>query len=204
MVEGLRSLGVDALNVAVSDAWALEAMESLPEVPLVSANVSGPGIVPSKSFDRGVRVAVTGLTVPGPAFLQPEGYVLRAPREVRSAIETLNEDHDLVVLLSYGTADEARRLARQGSVDVVIDVAQHRGPFAPARVGDAIWVRAHEGTARLGELRLRRQDGRWVAGERKVELDAAVPVSEPIRTYIRRARRETATAQRRTLGRVVR
>lgn len=204
MVRGLQSLDVDALNVSVGDAWALTAMEAQPAVPLVSANVGGPGVEPARSFDMGVRVAVTGLTVPGPAFLQPEQYPIKAPREARATVEALRAEHDLVILLSYGTADEARRLARQGCVDVVIDVEQHRGPFAPARVGDAIWVRSHEGTLRLGELRLRRVEGRWVAHERKVELDSTVPTADPIRAYAKQARRETATAQRTALGRPVR
>ena len=204
MIRGLQSLEVDALNVAVSDAWALEAMGTAPSVPLVSANVSGPGVQVARSFELGVRVAVTGLTVPGPAFLQPEGYALAPPREIRDTFIDLREAHELVVLLSYGAADEARRLARQGLVDVVIDTERHRGSFPPARVGDAVWVRSHEGTARLGELRLRREASRWSAHERKVELDEQVPVSEPIRSYTRRARRETAAAQRETLGRVVR
>lgn len=200
MMHGQRALGTQALNVAVRDAWALSTYGLSADLPLVSANVRGPGVQPAISLDAGVRVAVTGLTAPGPAFLQPETYSLSPPKESRALLEGLRADHDLVVLLSFQAGPDARTLARAGLVDIVIDSQNHVSAFPPARVGDAVWVRSHQGTMRLGELRLRREEGRWVALERKIDLDDSINDVEPFRTFARRARREAALAQRQALG----
>jgi hypothetical protein len=66
-------------------------------------------------------------------------------------------------------------LANQGGVDVVVDTAGHRSFDPPVRVGEAIWVRSHYQTMRLGELRLGLDEGRiqW-ATDRKIDLDETI------------------------------
>ena len=78
----------------------------------------------------------------------------------------------------YADPKAARTFAREGLVDVVIDAFEHSAQYAPIRVGDAIWVRSHAGTERLGELRLWREEGMWQAVDRKVELDDGVPARD--------------------------
>ena len=72
--------------------------------------------------------------------------------------------------------EAARTLAKRGGVDVVVDTAGHRSFDPPVRLGDAVWVRSHYQTMRLGELRMGLSSGRvaW-ASDRKIDLDEAIP-----------------------------
>ena len=103
----------------------------------------------------------------------------------------------MVVLLAYQAPEAAQRLAQKGLVDVVIDTNLHREFSAPFRVGDAVWVRSHIQTMRLGELRLGIEDGRvsW-ATDRKIDLDAEIPSSQDTMIITELAREELDVIQR--------
>jgi hypothetical protein len=82
-------------------------------------------------------------------------------------------------------------------VDVVIDTNLHREFSAPFRVGDAVWVRSHIQTMRLGELRLGITDGQvtW-AMDRKIDLDDEIPSSRDSLLIAQTAREELDALQR--------
>jgi 2',3'-cyclic-nucleotide 2'-phosphodiesterase (5'-nucleotidase family) len=185
MVEGLGRLPFTALNVGYNDLSGLTglsdagtwALGSVP-LPLVSANAAGPGVVPYRIVEAGPRrVAITGITAPGVAFLPTPGFQTSDPVESgRRVLTELRGGADLVVLLSFQANDAARTLAEEGLVDVVIDTNLHTTFDEPFRVGKAIWLRSHLETMRLGELRLWLEDGRIArALDRKIDLDDRIP-----------------------------
>ena len=79
--------------------------------------------------------------------------------------------------MSYGAAEVAAQLARDfPELDVVIDADMHRGFFEPDTIGDAIWVRSHYQTMRLGELRLDLSGEKAaLIVDRKIDLDPLLP-----------------------------
>jgi len=95
-----------------------------------------------------------------------------------------------VVLLAHGAPEAARSLAERGLVDVVIDTNLHRSLEPPFRVGEAIWVKSHFQTMRLGELRLGLEGGRiaW-ARDRKIDMDEGIPPQNDARRLEEAARR---------------
>ena len=178
MVQGLRALGMDALNVAYNDMSGLTGLGGPSGLPLVSANVRGEGVAEARFVQAGgLKVAITGITAPGLTFLPTPGFVVSDPVAAGGPLlERLDAEADLVVLLAYGDPEAAKRLARQGHVDVVIDTNLHREAASPFRVDKAVWVYSHFETMRLGELRLTVADGRVVrALDRKIDLDPTVP-----------------------------
>lgn len=204
MVQGLRQARFGALNVAYNDLSGLRGLEleglyapGTTDLPLVSANVQGPGIAPSRTLETGdLRIAVTGITAPGVTFLQTPGFQIAPPTSARDTLQALREDHDLVVLLSYQAAGAAKVLAEAGLVDVVIDSDLHRTFEEPFRVGSAVWVRSHFQTMRLGELRLWVDEGQIVrAVDRKIDLDAAIPDSTVDAALARQARKDIEAVQ---------
>jgi hypothetical protein len=111
------------------------------------------------------------------------------------------QPEDLVVLLSYEANGVGTTLAKAGLVDVVIDANQHRYRDPPFRMGDAVWVKAHYQTMRLGELRLRIQEGRasW-ALDRKIDLDAEVPSDPTLDKWAKQAERDVAAVRKDAYG----
>ncbi len=201
MIAGMQQLGVDALNVAYNDTAGLTSVEGDSGLPMVSANVSGPGITPYRLIQRGgLTIGVTGITATGLTFLQTPGFEFQDPvRAGRVVLETLRTRADVVILLAYQSPEAAKKLAKSGLVDVVIDTNLHREFYTPFWVGDAIWVHSHLQTMRLGELRLGLEDGQvsW-AVDRKIDLDPEVP-SEPGVLLVTQAAREELDALQREL-----
>jgi 2',3'-cyclic-nucleotide 2'-phosphodiesterase (5'-nucleotidase family) len=200
MVRGMGALQPAALNVGWSDLMGLPGLSAHAggsasvEVPLVSANIEGPGIKPF--FERTVgdqRVVLTGIAHNGPPMLLPAGYTQRDPVEgVKAVLEAAAvQPADFVILLSSESNEAGMVLAEAGLVDVVVDARQHRYRDPPFRAGDAVWVKAHHQTLRLGELRLGLQDGRatW-ALDRKIDLDTTVPSDPQLARWAREAERE--------------
>ncbi len=178
MVSGVQQMGYDAINLAYPDLFALHDQGSPTDLPLVSANIEGPGATPSRTFTLGaLRVAVTAISNPSSDFIPTPGYTRHDPvRAAGPLLTALDANHDLVILLAWGDQAAAKALALQGHVDVVIDTDQHNDHVAPFRVGKAVWVHSHRETRRLGELRLG-LDAAGVAWahERKIDLDPTVP-----------------------------
>ena len=202
MIAGMQQAGFSALNVTFNDAAGISTVledDGEIDVPGVSANLSGPGVVPYRIIERsGLTVGITGITRAGLTFQQTPGFTTQDPgRASIEVLEALNEQVDVVVLMAYQSPETAQRLAQKGLVDVVIDTNLHREFSAPFRVGDAIWVRSHIQTMRLGELRLGITNGQvdW-AVDRKIDLDGEIPSSRDTMLLAETAREELDALQR--------
>ena len=204
MVAGLQQLQVDALNVGYNDMAGITSLGG-PEavasegLPLVSANVVGPGVAPYRIVEAGgLKVGITGITTPGVTFLHTPGFAVSDPVKAGKAVlDELRGEVDLVVLLAYGAPESAARLARTGLVDVVVDTNLYRERYAPFVEGQAVWVRSHYQTMRLGELRLQLEDGKIVAAlDSKIDMDELIPDHPDVVAIRDVAREEIAVAQR--------
>lgn len=174
VARAFETMGVDAANVGYSDLPGVLGLDALPEWAM-STNTEGLISTQVLEMDQ-VRVGVVAITrfgvqpVPGHRITDPY-----APAE--AAIRRLSQSTDVQVLMSYGCSQVAAQLARDvPELDVVIDADMHRGFFAPDTVGDAIWVRSHYQTMRLGELRLSLDAGQvGLIVDRKIDLDPELP-----------------------------
>ena len=179
MIQGLTELDADAIHVSFHDLFGLATLPQ-PDInlPLVSANIQGQGI---ESFiiveHLDMRIGITGISTMGHPSIATPGFT-RTPA-VKAAlpiIENLRSTTDIVILFAHGVPEEAKRLARTGHVDVVIDTNEHRSFEPPFRIGQAFWVRSHVQGMRIGELRIDTHK-KW-ALDRKIDLDDSMP-SEP-------------------------
>ena len=209
MVRGLAMLAPTALNVGTNELRGLaELPGDPPELPLVSAHLhAGPPIDVDVAdrllIDTGeLTVGITGIAASGPAWMAPKGWTVEDPeRAARRVLTEMQDQADIVVLMADELPDVARKLAEDGLVDVVIDAWHHRSFTEPFRVGDAVWVRAHHGTMRVGELRAVITDGRIDrAVERNIDLDEAMPERPDIATVAEQARQELRRLERLTFG----
>ncbi len=202
MIKGQLALAPDALNVSTHDMAGLSGLGSGgDDLPLVSANVSGPGIEPMRFIKRGdLTIAITGITKKGMTLLQTPGYEVREPYS--AALDVIDGlDVDLVVLLSYHAREAAKKLAEEGRVDVVIDAQRHRTLDEPGRIGGALWIRSHFQTLRLGELRLRLNEGKiHTAMDRKIDTDEALGEERTQAAIYREARKELRVIEKQLYG----
>lgn len=187
MARGLALLDPAALNVGAADRGALERLAGEGEgLPLVG------GAARTRVVQAGaLRVGVAGVAwAPSPAEAE-------TPAETRAALGALRAEADLVLLLAWQAPAEAKALAEAGLVDVVLDADGHKAAWAPFRVGGALWVRSSAGTPRLGELRLGLRDGRidW-AVDRKISLNAEIPLAPRARQLTAAAAKEISLAER--------
>ncbi|MFN7147692.1 MAG: hypothetical protein ACK4YP_28240, partial [Myxococcota bacterium] len=205
MVEGSRMLGWDALNVGYPDVAGLATLPAdggLP-LPLVSANVTGPGVNRWVIVERdGLRIGITGITAVGQTLSPTAAYTIAPPDTAGPVLDALAQEADVVVLLAYQASDAAAALAASRStVDVVVDAAMHRDFTESPYVGQAAWASSNFQTMRLGELRLDLDAGRVVGGRsRHVDLDALVPDDPKLATLTRKARAELDAEQKRLYG----
>ena len=207
MAQGLALGAWDALNVGFVDLPGLAHLDPAlrDALPLVSANVTGPGVRPYVIVERGGRnVGITGITRPGVTLSEPAGYRIAEP--VAAAGPVLHElagKVDVIVLLSYQAETWAQRLAQaHPEVDVVVDANLHRDAFPPATVGHAAWVRASYETMRAGELRLDLDARNAVVGarDRKIDLDPDMPDRPDLAALQREARAAMDVEQQRIFG----
>ena len=178
MVQGLKQLNVGAVHVGFDDLIGLSRMSSgPPELPMVSANLQGPGIVSHQVLKSGaLKVGITGVSHPGSVSISTPGYTRGEPEIARGIIEKLASETDIVVLFNHGATKTTKALLGSGAIDVVIDTAHHRSFDPPFRHGGAIWVRSHDQGQRLGELRIGLENGdiAW-AIDRKIDMDVTMP-----------------------------
>ncbi len=202
MVRGLQAMKPDAVHVAMPD---LNGLSALPKddltLPLVSANLRGPGIQPFLIVERNAqRVGITGISQPGHPNVETPGFHRAKPLAAALPIvEELKRTTDVVILLAHGTTDTAKKLAKMGHVDVVIDSAEHRTFETPFVVGDAIWIRSHAQGLRLGEFRMGR-DQSW-ALDRKIDLDESIPGHGPVHAITKEAQSEIKALEKRLFQR---
>lgn len=229
MLRGLHLLGPTALNLSAADMRgladlggaplpgtpAIAATAALPApstdaaLPLVSAHLrAGPPLTvqvqPWVEVDAGdLTIGITGIGAPGPAWMAPPGWTIDDPlTATRAVLEELAPRVDVVVLMAHALPEVARTLAEEGRVDIVVDAWNHRAFTTPFRVGDAVWVRAHHQTMRVGELRVQVEDGRVSrAIERNVDLDPGLPSEPQLGALADKARAELKRLERTTYGR---
>jgi len=203
MMAGLRALDVDVAHVGLTDAIALSRMSDAPDLPLVSANIEGPGVSPYVIVEQGgLRVGFTGIAAPGHIAISTPGYVRHDPADAGGVISNLAETTDLIVLLNDGATGATKKLIRSGHVDVVIETAKYRAFELPFKQGNAVWVRSHDQGQRLGELRLSTAGGRVVAAtDRKIDLDVSMPDSPALAPIAEQAEAELKALDRALFGR---
>lgn len=173
MMRALRGVRVDALNAGWPDVAALElARPGLvsatlrADVPVLEADVHAVG---------GVRVAVTGVTRGGPAYLWREGTEVRDAVQAVAAVRDRVEA-DLLVVLVYDDPEAAVAVARLPGVDLVVEAGGYTARWPAVVEGEAVRVRTWDQGARLTELRLWRDPDGPLARvlHREVDLDEAL------------------------------
>lgn len=202
MIRGQVALAPDALNVSNHEVAGLSAIGGdSGGLPLVSANVKGPGIQPTIVVKRGdLTIAITGITAVGVTLQETPGYTMTEPyAAAKDALDGL--DVDVRILLSYQARKAAKKLAEEGWVDLVVDAHRHRTLDEPSRIGSALWVRAHFQAMRMGELRLGIDDQhiRW-ALDRKIDLDDGLPDQRSQAEIYKAARAELKTIETQLYG----
>jgi len=206
MVKGVRATGWDALNVGSPDIAGLTTLptDGGPPLPLVSANVEGPGVNRWVIVERGgLKVGITGITSAGQTLTDVPGFTVKDPATAGAVLDALAAQTDVIVLLAYQATEAAVTLAAtHPSVDVVVDAALHRewqDPFyTPA---NAVWVASHLQTMRLGELRLGLEGGRVTGGlSRQIDLDPDMPDDPELLAMQKQARAELDVAQQAMFG----
>jgi len=202
MLDAVQQAGWSALNISFRDLPYLAEVGSFPE-GAVLANASGPGAPPPYVLVKAgdLDVAITGLTHWSKSYLQPDDFEFENPVEALTALlPELNERADLVVVLGYALGKEAKAVAEL-DIDVLIDADNYRGRFDPIVMGDTIWVRSNYETQRVGELRLRVEQGHiTMAHDRMIDLDKKIPSPGPWRSRAKRARAEVAEVQLELFG----
>ena len=204
MTAGLKAAGVQVLNLGYGDIMGMRSLAGEAGLPVVSANISGPGVLPHHIVVvGGLRVGVTGITAEGSPAVPTPGYTRADPyRAGKAALLRLRPEVDRVVLLSQGATEHARRLADDGLVDVVIDANNHHGTYQPLQVGRAVWVRAAFQTERIGELRVGwgAEGALAWALDRKVQLDDKLPDEPDVGRLMRAAKHELSAASAALFG----
>jgi 2',3'-cyclic-nucleotide 2'-phosphodiesterase (5'-nucleotidase family) len=206
MVEGMHAAGYAAGNVGFRDLPYL-ASAGFPDLA-VSANVrprdpsaAGPALY--RTVEAGThKVAITGVSDEEIAYLQPAGFEYRDPlASLREVVPRMASEADVVVVLAYGVGPAARSIAELPGVDVLIEADDYRELYSPFVQGEAVWVRSHLQTMRLGELRLVLRDGR-VAGalDRKIDLDEEIPSAPRVLQIAISAREAIDDEQERLFG----
>ena len=201
MVDGARALGWDALNVGYPDVAGLSTLvpDGGAPLPLVSANVTGPGVNRWVIVDRGGQRV--GITAQGQLLSDTPAFTIAPPQSAGPVIDALAKEADVVVLLAYQSSEVAKALAAEHPVDVVIDAAMWRDYVDPSYVGGATWVASSFQTMRLGELRLLLRDGGVVGGvSRHIDLDPDVPDDPTLAALTREARAELDREQQAIYG----
>lgn len=199
MAKALEHMNPAAVHVGFDDLLGLPSIDAKASpLPLVSANLHGPGIERVVyATHRGLRFAFTGVSHQGSKIVRTPGYERRDPwREAKAVIDALPSDVDRVIVFSHGANDAAKRLARSGRVDVIIDTQDHRSFDAPLRIGRAIWVRSHAQGLRLGELRVSESS----TLDRKIDMDDRVPDDPEQKAFADQSAAEIKALRKRLFG----
>lgn len=205
MVEGLQKGAWDALNVAYPDVFGLRTLPegAAQQLPLVSANVTGPGVAKWRVVERGgVKVGFTGITAPWPGGVEGGPWTIGPMDAALPVLDALSREADVIVLLAFQATEQADTLARRsGVVDVVVDAGLHREAMDADLDRGTAWVYSAYQTLRLGELRVDLDAGAVRAGiDRKIDLDPQLPDDPALVKLAKEARGEIDAAQRELYG----
>jgi len=199
MVTGLKQLGVDIVHVGFGDLIGLSRMDEPPDLPMISANLRGPGLKTHRVIDHGdQRIGISGIAHEGHISIATPGFERLDPYSAAKPIlERLSMESDFVVLLNNNATQATKKLIREGLVDLVIETAHHRGFEPPFRHGNAVWVRSHDQGLRLGELRMTIDSGSGLtAYDRKIDLDSTVPSQTDMAAIANEAEQELKALDR--------
>lgn len=176
MAEAVGLGGWDAVNVGWRDA---PFVAGHPVAGAVSANLRGDGYPAWRTVQAGdLRVAITGVSGAGLAWKRPVGVAYADPIDALTAIvPQMRAEADVILVLAYDTGSDTQRIpAEVPGIDVLIEADAYTDRSEPVVINGTIWVRAHDRTLRLGELRLRIVDGHVVgAMDRQIDTDDALP-----------------------------
>lgn len=204
LVAGFNAVGYDAANVTAHELPGLGLMDEIPPWA-VSANVVSNG---DRQLSRGLviergglRIGVTGITAL-PSIADSSGlFTVEDPYAPGLAtLQELAPQVDVLVLLAYRAPEVAKALAEAvPELDLVIDTNEHRSLYEPLVVGNALWVRSHYETLRLGELRLKIEDQTAkLVIDRKIDMDPELPDAPELAELMVAARAEIEAVQRAT------
>jgi len=190
-MKGLAASGFDALNVSAHDVAGLIRVPPDPTLPLVSANISGPGIRRWVIVERGgLRVGITGVSGNAPTMADTSAFPMQPASSAAGVLAELVSRADVVVLLAWN-ANEAVRglLAAVPGIDVVLDAGLYTDALPPVFTRGAVWTFSEYQLVRAGELRLQLTDGQVTSAiDRHIDLDDAVPEHAGIAALQREAR----------------
>ena len=199
MIRGLKQLGADVIHVGFGDLMGLSRMDKVPDLPLVSTNLRGPGLKTHQILRFGeLKVGVLAISQPGHISIATPGFERLDPyRSSRAILDEVANQSDVVILLNNDATPATKKLVRTGQIDVVIETAHHRGFEAPFRHGKAIWVRSHDQGLRLGELRLYAQEkSLMTATDRKIDLNEELDDDPTMASIAKEAERELKALER--------
>lgn len=139
---GTRAMAVGQRDLSSGTAF-LEGLAKGKKLKLLSANLQRDG---KRLFDastiidvNGVKVAIVGLTTPGPvAPNEPNVAALPTVEAAKAAVAALGP-HDLTVIMAATSYADAMQLTTElkGKVDFVIQSGEFRGTQPPQRLDDA-------------------------------------------------------------------
>jgi 2',3'-cyclic-nucleotide 2'-phosphodiesterase (5'-nucleotidase family) len=137
---GTRAAAVGQRDLSAGVAW-LEALAKRSKLTWLSANLvrSGKPVFPSSaSFEvNGVKVAVVGLTAPGPVAPDQDVQGLPTVAAAKAAVAKLGK-RDLTIVLAATSYADAMQLSTElaGQVDFVIQSGEFRGTQPMQRLSD--------------------------------------------------------------------
>jgi 2',3'-cyclic-nucleotide 2'-phosphodiesterase (5'-nucleotidase family) len=200
---GLSAASFDALNVSAHDVAGLVRVPPNPTLPLVSANISGPGVHRWVVVERGGRrIGITGVSGDAPTMADTSAYPMVPAARAAPVLKELAAQVDVLVLLAWNANDAVRSLLKAvPEVDVVIDAGLYSEGLPPVFSRGTLWAFAEYQLVRAGELRLSLREGRVVGAiDRHVDLDDAVPERADIAGIQRQARVAIDAVQRAQYG----
>ncbi|MSQ02582.1 MAG: hypothetical protein EXR71_11960 [Myxococcales bacterium] len=202
-MRGMAAAGFDALNVTAHDVAGLVRVPPDPSLTLVSANVTGPGIVRYVIVERGGRtIGITGITGPAASMADTSAYPIAPAESATGVLAELVGRVDVVVLMGW-QANGALRFLQKAvpGIDVILDSGLYADALPPVFQQGAAWTFSEYQMVRAGELRLRLDGGRVLGGvDRHIDLDAAVPDDPVIAKIAREARLDLDRVQTELYG----
>jgi 2',3'-cyclic-nucleotide 2'-phosphodiesterase (5'-nucleotidase family) len=203
MLRGMALAEFDAINVSTQDVAGLLAVGAPAGLPLVSANLAGPGIARWRIVERGgLRIGITGVTGGVMPVANAAGLSLAPILQSEPTISEMASQVDVAVVLAWGATEEVRTLVRRvPGIDVVIDASiRDEAPEAAFLGGTLLAFSVYQGV-QLGELRLEIDAGRVVGAiDRHVDLDDVAPEDPAIAALAAEAKTAIDRVQRELYG----
>lgn len=214
VLEGMKQLGVEVLNVAESDIDELKAqgIDFQRDKQFISANL----ISPNTNAPLLKPYVVKQITVPGTqmkfrlGFLglssrdgytktEEKGYLWADPFiSAKQWIPELRKNCDFLIVLACTPSKDAIQLAVDNpDIDVIVNGFKHQWSDPPAKINQSTIIYAEDEGRILGELRLR------IAGREKAEvnpvnhiLTKVVKDDPEMAAFVARAKAEITAQQR--------